>query len=260
MSDALRALLGGRVIPMHTALARVFDDVPTALFVAQLAYWLERDADALGWVQLSDSQIADETTITARQMARIRKLGKRMGVFASERKGNPARMHYKIDWVVLGLLLPSVVTSSTDSASTVVTERQHSLLKTYSEEHVTGTGVGTGIILDGELQPAPDWLEELRKIEGYNLDGPKERGLIAALDKREITESKRFQTALALQEKWPRLRRSASRPKGYVDLARTMRNWCEKGASNGNTQRPLGQVPNGRRATTSRKLESTRTL
>jgi hypothetical protein len=256
MSEALRSLLGGRVIPLHTTLARVFDDIPAALFLAQLAYWLERDAGDDSWVQLSDSQIADETTITAKQMARIRKVGQRLGVFASERRGNPARMFYKIDWVVLAQLLPSVTTSSSKSGSTVVTEGRLLLLEKPSEEHIGA--VSNMEILRGEN--APDWLRELRQIDGYNLDSSQEARLNFRLDDRGITESRRFQTALALQDKWPRLKRSPTRPKGYVDLARTMRNWCEKGASNEKSPKSLGKIQDGRRSTTSRKLVSTRTI
>ena len=244
MTEGLRALLAGRVVPMYTTLARAFDgDRDMAIFVAQVAFWAERDADASGWVQISDAQIEDETTISPKISARLRALGAKHNVLHTERRGQPPRLRYRIDWDALNQFLPSGRTR-------------------YAQRAPLQTPAGR-IPLNEMLGEAPSWLVELRQVLGYSLTPAQEVTLTDHLAVDGVPESVRLQTALDLQEKWPGIRRTPSRPRGRVDLGRTMRNWCIPKGRRGNRGKHegvLGNIQDGSGTGPRRKLVTTRTI
>jgi len=95
--EILRANLSDRPIAFHPMLARVLGGVYEALFFQQIAYWSGRGSDP-DWIYKTRDEMQFETTLNRYQQEQARSSLKRLGVLEEERRGLPAKMHYRIVW------------------------------------------------------------------------------------------------------------------------------------------------------------------
>jgi hypothetical protein len=96
--DVLRRVLSDRPIAFHPELARAFGGINEALFFQQIAYWSDKGDDP-EWIYKSQVELEAETCLSAYQQKQARDHLKRLGVLQDERRGVPARLYYRVDWV-----------------------------------------------------------------------------------------------------------------------------------------------------------------
>lgn len=86
-----------RVIPFRPGLARIFGDIPSAIYYAQLWYWRNKGRRPDGYIYKSKLEIEQETTLTREQQDRIRKKLVGMGWLDVKlwRANGHATFHYK---------------------------------------------------------------------------------------------------------------------------------------------------------------------
>lgn len=92
-------------IAYHPILAKAFNSVTAALFLSQIAYWNNKGKDPDGWIYKTQVEMQDETGLSRCEQETARALLKRLGVLKEERRGQPARLWYLIDWEKLTNLI-----------------------------------------------------------------------------------------------------------------------------------------------------------
>src|SRR6476660_36798 len=120
--DVLRAHLSERVIAFSPMLARVLGGVYECLFFSQLAYWTGKGDDP-AWVYKTRDEMREETTMNRYQQDQARASLKALGVIEEERRGLPARMHYRILWPRVFELLEAAQEDGAPSANKLVEGR-----------------------------------------------------------------------------------------------------------------------------------------
>lgn len=102
--EAMRGILSDRPIAFHPMLARVFGGIYEALLFQQLAFWSDKGHDP-NWIYKTREQLREETTLNRYQQEQARATLRKLGVIDEERRGLPARIHYRINWDRVFLLL-----------------------------------------------------------------------------------------------------------------------------------------------------------
>ncbi|MDP9471980.1 MAG: hypothetical protein M3Q71_15170 [Chloroflexota bacterium] len=95
--DVMRSLLSDRPIAFHPVMARVLGGVYEALLFQQLAFWSDKGADP-EWIYKTREELREETTLNRYQQEQARGNLRKLGVIEEQRRGLPARMHYRIHW------------------------------------------------------------------------------------------------------------------------------------------------------------------
>lgn len=95
--DLMRSLLSDRPIAFHPVMARVFGGVYEALLFQQLAFWSDKGADP-EWIYKTREELREETTLNRYQQEQARATLRKLGVIEEQRRGLPARMHYRVIW------------------------------------------------------------------------------------------------------------------------------------------------------------------
>lgn len=111
----LTDILSDRVIAFHPRLARVLGGIPEAIFLQQLMFWSRQSSD--GWVNRTQEQLEDETTLSSDVQQRVRESLVARGVILEERRrGN--RLWYRPNVeLIIGLLSGSKGVSGSPSPS-----------------------------------------------------------------------------------------------------------------------------------------------
>lgn len=87
-------LKGGGYQTYSTNFARLLGSVSGAVFCEYIIRWSGSSKD--GWAYRTDEQIEFDTCITRKMLRRLRPILVEMGVLEEDRRGFPARMHYRI--------------------------------------------------------------------------------------------------------------------------------------------------------------------
>lgn len=91
----------GRSVAYFPSVARSLDSIPAGLMLCQLIYWADKSHDTDGWVWKVEKDWAEELGITPAQVKGARNLLVGLGLVDYERRGYPARAHYRLDFPAL---------------------------------------------------------------------------------------------------------------------------------------------------------------
>jgi len=95
---ALWAILGDRPVAYHPMLAKAVGGAKAGLFLTQLLYWDEKGTWRPGWTVKTQAEITEETALTRYETDTARKKLTKLGILECERRGVPARMHFRINY------------------------------------------------------------------------------------------------------------------------------------------------------------------
>jgi hypothetical protein len=104
--DVLKRLLSDRPIAFHPTLARAFGGINEALFFQQIAYWSDKGADP-EWIYKTQADLEEETALARTQQENARRKLRALGVLEEQKRGVPARLYYRVNWVAVFALLES---------------------------------------------------------------------------------------------------------------------------------------------------------
>lgn len=100
--DRMRGLFSDRPVAFHPQLARLLGGINAALLFQQIAFWSNTKPDSapgLGaWIWKTQAELESETALTRYEQEGARRHLRRRGVMQENRRGVPARLHYRIDW------------------------------------------------------------------------------------------------------------------------------------------------------------------
>lgn len=103
---AVWSVLGDRPVAYHPALAKALgNDIPAALFLAQIMYWADKGTWKPGWVAKTQQEIYDETALTRSQQERVRRKLIKLGVLSEKLMDVPARLYFRVHFARLTKLL-----------------------------------------------------------------------------------------------------------------------------------------------------------
>lgn len=103
-AEELRYLLR-RPIAFHRVFADLAGSAAGGLFLSQLFYWSDKGADAEGWIYKTMEEWHEETALSRREQESARGALVALGVLEVERRGLPARLHFRLDLDRLASLL-----------------------------------------------------------------------------------------------------------------------------------------------------------
>ncbi|RDV83898.1 hypothetical protein [Ammonifex thiophilus] len=95
LTDFLREV--GPPVGYYPGLTRITGGVKETLFLCQLLYWTDREADPEGWVHKTQEEIAEETGLSRREQESARRSLKELGFLEEKREGCPARLLYRVN-------------------------------------------------------------------------------------------------------------------------------------------------------------------
>lgn len=96
MKNTIQELLK-RPIAYQPIVAKATDSVKLAILWSQLYYWSDRTNDPDGWVYKTREDVFDETGLSRKEQETARKIGAKLGVMESERKGVQGIIHFRVD-------------------------------------------------------------------------------------------------------------------------------------------------------------------
>lgn len=99
-----------RPIAFHPIFAELTGSVHAALMLSQAIYWTTKTTDKDGWFYKTREQWQEETYLTRYEQAAARKILVKTGFWQEARRGQPARMFYRIDIDILKGVLDSLPT------------------------------------------------------------------------------------------------------------------------------------------------------
>jgi len=103
---AVWSILGDRPVAYHPALAKALsNDIPAALFLAQIMYWHDKGTWKPGWVAKTQGEIYNETALTRSQQERVRRKLIKLGVLSEKLMDVPARLYFRIHFAKLTKIL-----------------------------------------------------------------------------------------------------------------------------------------------------------
>lgn len=86
-----------RPIAYHRILAEIAGSVGGGVFLSQCIYWTKRTTLPDGWFYKTADEWYDETYLTRREQETIRKRLVSINILKEEKRGVPAKLHYKIN-------------------------------------------------------------------------------------------------------------------------------------------------------------------
>jgi hypothetical protein len=100
--ERMRELLSDRPVAFHPQVARLLGSINAGLLFQQLAYWSNTKADSeLGygaWIWKTQAELESETAMSRYEQEGARRILRRLRVVEEDRRGIPARLHYRINW------------------------------------------------------------------------------------------------------------------------------------------------------------------
>lgn len=92
------AALFQRPIAYLPVVAKATGSVKLTVLWSQINYWTDRTAkDADGWVYKTQNEIYEETGLSRKEQETARDIGAKLGVLASDVRGTPPTVHFKVD-------------------------------------------------------------------------------------------------------------------------------------------------------------------
>ena len=109
------AILGDRPVAYHPALAKALgNDIPAALFLAQIMYWSDKGTWKPGWVAKTQPDIYNETALTRSQQERVRRKLVKLGVLSEKLMDVPARLYFRVHFPALTKILTAWLKDESD--------------------------------------------------------------------------------------------------------------------------------------------------
>lgn len=96
LRDVIKATLS-RPVAFHAILGRVCGSATAGLMLSQAIYWSERTADPGGWFFKTQAEWEEEICLTRWEQETARRILRQKGFLAEERRGNPARLYYRVE-------------------------------------------------------------------------------------------------------------------------------------------------------------------
>lgn len=95
-TEALKTLLR-RPIAFHRVFVTIGGGVTAGLMLSQAWYWSQRTSDPSGWFWKTREDWEKETGLTRREQETARQQLMQRGLMEEERRGVPARLHFRLD-------------------------------------------------------------------------------------------------------------------------------------------------------------------
>jgi len=206
MSDTIiRAILGGPVVAFHARLVPILGSIPATLMLQQLVYASERGVDGQGYFERTQDWFTETTGLTWRQQQRARVHLIDLGVLSETRRGNPARLAYRLDFRCLEALLDAAVSdlpkresSFAESASLDSRKARVSSLEENVREEVPTEPLAL-IPPDREsVNGLPSWVPILREIPTYKVTERQERQTHSRMLEAGFSEDEMVTAAMAM--------------------------------------------------------------
>ncbi|WP_230460109.1 hypothetical protein, partial [Sansalvadorimonas verongulae] len=111
MSETLPdlTLLLSRPIAFQRPYAELAGSAAGGLFLSQAVYWTERSQHPGGWFYTSQGEWYEQIMLKRSEQERARKELRNAGVLEEKRKGNPARLWFRVNKNKLNRLLLNLV-------------------------------------------------------------------------------------------------------------------------------------------------------
>ena len=98
----MRELLSDRPVAFHPQIARLLGSINAGLLFQQLAYWSNTKPDSEpgygAWIWKTQAELEEETAMSRYEQEGARRILRRTRVVEENRRGIPARLHYRINW------------------------------------------------------------------------------------------------------------------------------------------------------------------
>ncbi|WP_051273359.1 hypothetical protein [Desulfotruncus alcoholivorax] len=99
MTDQSKAIIFGllmdKPVAYHPDVAKMLKSVTACVFLAQLLYWTGRGNDE--WIYKTQSEWYEETGLSRKEQETARKKLVEKGILHEQRRGQPARLYYRLD-------------------------------------------------------------------------------------------------------------------------------------------------------------------
>jgi len=106
----IKFLLGGKVIAYHANLGHVLGSAKAGILASQLLFWSQQDiVDEEGWFYRTQDKLREETALSRAELDSARKQLRSFGILEEKRCGEHGKLHYRMNWIILGLLLDAAV-------------------------------------------------------------------------------------------------------------------------------------------------------
>lgn len=145
--DVVKKLLR-RPIAFHRVFVTLTGSVTAALFLSQVLYWqevCERDSTRDGWWWKTREEWAEETGLSRYEQEGARKILVRLGVLHEKRKGNPAKLWYRVDGGKLANLLAETQLSCEPESSQLLGEKPASSNTEITSETTANLSTPNGV-------------------------------------------------------------------------------------------------------------------
>jgi hypothetical protein len=116
--QALKAIVGSEVVTLFPALGKIGGSLTAGIMLSQAVYWTEVDADSEGWFQRTEAQWQKATTMTISEQEGARAKLVAKGLLEIDRRGIPARLHYRLCWDAIVTAVAALRPSDSGSAET----------------------------------------------------------------------------------------------------------------------------------------------
>jgi hypothetical protein len=94
-----------RPVAFIPAIAKAVDSVKLGVLLCQLTYWSDKTNDPDGWIYKTQQDIYDETALGRREQETARKIGRDLGILEEKLAGNPATLHFRVNFETLAEVL-----------------------------------------------------------------------------------------------------------------------------------------------------------
>lgn len=222
-ADALRAVLGSKIVSYQAIFAKAFGSVPAAVFLSQGFFWQEnaqhKDLKTIEGKSFFDKTIAewyDATGITEEQQKTARELLRGMNILLECRVGVPARLHYHIDFSAL----VAVIYRYKETGRPVAVDNRS------KKREITRASSGKFRRL--EAVNSGDIIESIENLESIDIKKEKKRAqtgeeYIAMLE----AQNKEIDRAAAAARKSHTLMESIELAEGWIKTnSEELKKWC----------------------------------
>lgn len=134
-----------RPIAFHRVFAELAGSAAGGLFLSQLFYWSDKGTDPEGWIYKTIAEWTEETALSRREQESARAALVALGVLEVERRGLPARLHFRLDVDRLASLL-DVTNKIARPEQTTLADQPN-----IPTENTTDTEISTRVRSIGEM-------------------------------------------------------------------------------------------------------------
>jgi hypothetical protein len=93
----IAGLLADKPVAYHPDIAKMLKSTTACIFISQLLYWTGRGQDS-EWVYKTQAEWYDETGLSRKEQETARKKLRDTKILLEDRRGQPARLYYRVDF------------------------------------------------------------------------------------------------------------------------------------------------------------------